>query len=389
MSEDKAMLNILQNLNNVGTSNPNVNPTTGEQSAAPKNNDSKAMMNILSAFDKVAPKDPSAQLVAEGLDSNQKKAGQADATFKSKNISPVLDSPEKDHPTKGKFVGEEEENEDEVVEDVVTAEKSPSLVDILRSMDETEEDIKDRLSKEFHTKETNKKPKPFAKKAVDNELVGEAGIDYRLKSKTGSTQDLIRDLKQALGKDKVAKLQVKRSNLHGGDLISYAFESAEASKNVVAETGSVHALKREIFSQLRELGNFVKSSNDYDLLSECYNELLEVTYSIGAPQQMDEWMVEAIALLNDFSVLNEDFDWEPQPEFAGAAVKQDDRHRSERDIADKIQKMWVMLLKQYKEYPDAKRRRDSLQQIKKVAGVAGRKGIELDPAPQAIGLKGF
>jgi hypothetical protein len=51
------------------------------------------------------------EIVSEGLDANQKRVGQVGGKEKAKPIGQVLAKPTKQHPFKGRLVGESEVNE--------------------------------------------------------------------------------------------------------------------------------------------------------------------------------------------------------------------------------------------------------------------------------------
>lgn len=256
------------------------------------------------------------------------------------------------------------------------------------------------------------------KKKVGSQPIEETGLgDFRLHQKVGTPQDLVRDLKAKIGKGKIAKLLVTQSEY--GDTLTYAFESkehpTEAKERPKGKTDdsdidikmndprSNYALKKARAKNSQadsDLEAFIKSMDDeqnqddvdinqlqaqIDGQQDQINDLKQQFKKIKLGEQEDIYF-ECVRVLNGFKQLNEDFDWEPQPAFAGAAVKHEKEKLSPRDIDGKVQRAWNMAIQEYKNAFSPKVKSQYRQQMNKIIGIAQRANIALDPDPESLGI---
>lgn len=101
--ETAAFANILGKLDGVEKGETVVDINAGRQQRLADND----MTAILGAFASTSGTASALTLTPEALTESAVKADQVSAEFKPKDISPVLGEPEKDHPMRGKLVGED------------------------------------------------------------------------------------------------------------------------------------------------------------------------------------------------------------------------------------------------------------------------------------------
>lgn len=101
--ETAAFANILGKLDGVQKGETVVDIAAGRQQRLADND----MTAILGAFASTSGTTSALTLTPQALTESAVKADQVSAKFKPKDISPVLGEPEKDHPMRGKLVGED------------------------------------------------------------------------------------------------------------------------------------------------------------------------------------------------------------------------------------------------------------------------------------------
>jgi len=118
--EAQAFASMLGKLDGVQKGTETVDVTAGQQQRMADND----MTSILSAFAKTSGTESALALRPEQLTEEktalQKPGDAIGAEFKPEEISPVLGEPEKDHPMRGKLVGEAEEEIEVPTEDGIT-----------------------------------------------------------------------------------------------------------------------------------------------------------------------------------------------------------------------------------------------------------------------------
>lgn len=140
--ETQAFASMLGKLNDVQAGK--TADTTADKSQAMATND---MHSILSAFAETSGTESALALRPEQLTESkteQKPGDSIGAEFEPKPISPVLGKPEKDHPMKGKLVGEDEAvtTEDSLTD--IKKRLGDYLQDIRTGADVSDRDLKDK-----------------------------------------------------------------------------------------------------------------------------------------------------------------------------------------------------------------------------------------------------